>query len=66
MKFVSGLRGGNGGVQFYKDQLSTGVALGIRQKKIFAFVFISLLGSKPLVNGLIVFQVLLIVARGVM
>lgn len=32
-------------VQFYEDQLSTGLALDIRQEKIFAFVFISLLGS---------------------
>lgn len=54
----------NRGMQFCKDQLSTGLALDIRQEKIFAFVFISLLGSKPPVNGLIVFQVL-IVASGV-
>lgn len=45
-------------MQFYKDQLSTGLARDIRQEKIFAFVFISLLGSRPPVNGLIVFQVL--------
>lgn len=49
-------------MQFYKDQFSTGLALDISQEKMFAFVFISLLGSKPPVNGLIVFQVI-IVAR---
>lgn len=32
----------NGGMQFYKDQLSTGLALDIRQEKIFAFAFYKL------------------------
>lgn len=30
-------------MQFYKDQLSTGLALDIRQEKIFAFVFYKLI-----------------------
>lgn len=42
LKLVSGMREKNGGVQFYKDQLSTGLALDIRQEKIFAFVFYKL------------------------
>lgn len=42
VKLVSGMRKKNGEVQFYKDQLSTGLALDIRQEKIFAFVFYKL------------------------
>jgi hypothetical protein len=58
VKFVFGTRGGGGGVQFYKDQLSMVWLWIIARKRYLHLVFICLLGSKPPVNGLIVFQAL--------
>lgn len=67
VKLVSGMRKKkkNGGMQFYKDQLSTGLALDIRQEKIFAFVFYKLtrkqISSKRLSSTLLILLLLLVV-----
>lgn len=55
VKFLFGMGG-----WFFKDQLSMVWLWTIARKRYLHLVFICLLGSKPQVNGLIVFQALTI------